>query len=62
MGRAMADDKTKVGKPDRDRINPNEDYEVSDWSKKYGVSPDRIRDAVKKVGLIAKDVEKELNK
>jgi len=32
----MADDKTKTGKADRDRINVNEDYELRDWSKKFG--------------------------
>ena len=34
----MADDKTKTRKPDRDRINVNEDYELRDWSKKFGVT------------------------
>jgi hypothetical protein len=58
----MADDKTKVGKPDRDRINTSEDYEVRDWAAKYGVTPERIREVVKKVGPMAKDVEKELSK
>ena len=32
----MADDKTKAGKPDRDRINVNEPYELRDWGKKFG--------------------------
>jgi hypothetical protein len=29
----MADDKTKTGKPDRDRINVEEDYELREWSQ-----------------------------
>ncbi len=58
----MADDKTAVGKPDRDRINTSEDYEVRDWAAKYGVTADRIREVVKRVGPMAKDVEKELSK
>lgn len=33
----MSDDKKKVGKPDRDRINPDEDYELQDWAKHFGV-------------------------
>jgi hypothetical protein len=58
----MADDKTKAGKPDRDRINVNEDYELRDWSKKFGVSPDALKAAVQKVGPMAKDVAKSLGK
>ena len=53
----MSDDKKKIGKPDRDRINTSEDYEVQDWSKKFGVSTEELRDAVKKAGSNAKDVE-----
>jgi len=58
----MADDKTKTGKPDRDRIGLSEDYEVRDWAKKFSVSEERLRQAVKKVGPMAKDVAKELGK
>jgi hypothetical protein len=58
----MADDKTKAGKPDRDRINVTEDYELRDWSKKFGVSPDAIKAAVQRVGPMAKDVAKHLGK
>ena len=46
----MADDKTKPGGQDRSRININEDYEVRDWSKKFGVTEDQLKDAVKAVG------------
>jgi len=53
----MSDDKKNIGKPDRDRINTSEDYEVQDWSKKFGVSTEELRDAVKKAGSNAKDVE-----
>jgi len=56
----MADDKTKVGKPDRDRINVGEDYEVHDWSKKFGVSEQELRRAVEKVGPTVKDIGREL--
>ena len=44
----MSDDKSKTGKADRDRINLSEDYEVRDWSKKFGVSEDQLRKAVAK--------------
>jgi hypothetical protein len=39
----MADDKTKTGKPDRDRINVEEDYELREWAEKFGVTPERLR-------------------
>jgi hypothetical protein len=58
----MADDTSKTGKPDRDRINSSEDYEVRDWAKKFGVSEDALRAAVKKAGPMAKDVAKSLGK
>lgn len=58
----MSDDKTKVGKQDRSRINTSEDYEVADWSRKFGVSADVLKKAVKAVGPNAKDVEEHLKK
>lgn len=58
----MADDKTKAGAADRARINVNEDYELRDWSKKFGVTPEQLKAAVAKVGVMADDVEKELKK
>jgi hypothetical protein len=56
----MSDDKSKVGGQDRTRINVNEDYELRDWAKKFNVSPDRLKAAVKEVGTAARDVEKHL--
>jgi hypothetical protein len=56
----MADDKTKSGGQDRTRISLGEDYEVRDWSKKFGVTPDELRAAVKAVGNGAKKVEEYL--
>lgn len=38
----MPDSKKNVGKPDRDRINLSEDYEVRDWSEKFGVTPEQL--------------------
>jgi hypothetical protein len=58
----MADDKTKAGAADRARINVNEDYELRDWSKKFGVTPEQLKAAVAKVGVMADDVEQELKK
>ena len=56
----MSDDKSQTGAHDRKRISLSEDYEVRDWSQKFGVSEDRLREAVGKVGNMADDVEREL--
>jgi hypothetical protein len=56
----MADSKTNIGKPDRDRISLSEDYEIRDWSKKFGVTAEELKKAVKQVGSNAKDVEEYL--
>ena len=45
-GFSMSDDKNQSGGQDRLRINLSEDYEVRDWSQKYGVSEDQLRAAV----------------
>lgn len=56
----MADDKTQAGGQDRKRIDINEDYELQDWSKKFGVSTEQLKEAVKAVGPMAADVEARL--
>ncbi len=53
----MSDNKKNIGKPDRDRISLSEDYEVQHWSKKFGVSSEELKKAVKQVGSNATDVE-----
>ena len=58
----MSDDKRKPGRPDRDRINVNEDYELRDWSKKLGVNKEELAAAVKRVGPMIRDVEVELKR
>ncbi len=56
----MSDDKSKAGGTDRARISTSEDYELRDWSKKFGVTPDELKAAVRAVGPMAADVEKYL--
>lgn len=56
----MADDKTKSGGQDRARISLSEDYEVRDWAKKFGVTPEALKEAVDKVGNDAKSVQEHL--
>ena len=58
----MSDDTKKSGGQDRKRINVHEDYELRDWSKKFGVTPEQLKAAVTKVGTMADDVEKELKR
>jgi hypothetical protein len=53
-------DKTRP--QDAKRINVDEDYELRYWSEKYGVSADELRAAVRKVGVMVADVERELGK
>lgn len=56
----MADDRTKRGKPDRDRINVHEDYEFRYWKKALDVSGQQLSAAVKKVGPMVKNVKQYL--
>lgn len=56
----MADDKTRTHGADRGRINVNEDYELRDWSKKFGVTPEQLKEAVRAAGDRADAVEKHL--
>jgi hypothetical protein len=58
----MSDSKQQTGGQDRERINVNQDYELRDWSKKYGVTPDELKKAVAKVGDRARDVEAHLKR
>lgn len=56
----MSDDKSKSGGQDRERISTSEDYEVRDWAKKFGVSSEELKAAVKAVGNEAAAVEAHL--
>jgi hypothetical protein len=58
----MTDDKTKRGPPDTQRINVNEQYEVSYWTKALGVSEQKLRDAVRAVGVSVAAVRRHLGK
>ena len=53
----MSDDKTSRGGQDRKRINVNQDFELADWSRKFGVSQDELKEAVKAAGDRADKVE-----
>ncbi|WP_280154856.1 DUF3606 domain-containing protein [Piscinibacter sp. XHJ-5] len=53
----MPDNLKNRGGSDRTRIDVNEDYELRDWSKKFGVSPEQVKEAVQAVGDQADRVE-----
>jgi hypothetical protein len=57
----MSDDRSKTV-ADRKRINIHEDHELRSWSKKFGVSPNELKRAMSKVGVMADDVARELRK
>jgi hypothetical protein len=48
------------GEPDRSKINMSEPYEVKYWSHQLGVTPEKLQQAVDKVGNSAAAVRKEL--
>lgn len=54
----MADDLSKRGSADRQRINVNEEHELRRWSEKFEVSPERLREVVQQAGPMADDVER----
>ena len=56
----MADDLKQTGKADDQRINVNQDHELTYWSEQLGVSRDQLREAVAKVGPLRTAVEQHL--
>ena len=57
----MADDTTKTAQ-DRKLISLKEDYEVRDWCRSLGCTPEQLRTAVKAVGNSADAVRQYLDK
>ena len=53
----MADNKKKRGGADRGLIALSEPYEVAYWSKKFKITPAKLKAAVKRAGHSAKNVE-----
>jgi hypothetical protein len=53
----MVDDKKKRGGADRGLIALSEPYEVAYWSKKFKITPAKLKAAVGKAGRSAKNVE-----
>jgi len=59
---AMADAKTIRAPQEGELISLTEYYEVEYWTRKFGVSKERLAEAVHRVGHSAKAVEAELSK
>jgi Protein of unknown function (DUF3606) len=59
---AAKDNRSKRRPQDAARINVNQSWEVDYWCDKLGTTPARLRQAVKKVGVMAKDVRRHLAK
>jgi hypothetical protein len=58
----MSDDKTKQDGRDDNKIDSHDASEVEYAAKKFGVTPQQIRDAVAKVGNSRAAVQKYLGK
>jgi len=58
----MPDDLSQRGPNDKSRISLTEPYEVQYWADKFGVSKERLSEAVRKVGHSAEDVSRELKR
>jgi hypothetical protein len=57
----MSDNLNNRGPQDRNRINVNESWEVTYWTKELGVSKEELEKAVKKAGTAVSAVRQELN-
>ena len=53
----MADDKSKRGGRDRDRVSAEEDYEVRHFANKVGLTVQQVRDLIKQHGNDRKTLE-----
>jgi uncharacterized protein DUF3606 len=58
----MPDDKEKRDYRDRDRINVHQEHELRYWTKELGVTPEKLKETVVKVGVMTSDVRRELGK
>ena len=58
----MAKNKKIIEKPNKERVNLSEDYEVQYWSTKFTTTKEKLKKAIKEVGDNAKDVEEYFKK
>jgi hypothetical protein len=55
----MPDDKTKVGKPDRNRLSADQDYEVQQFADKHGITRQQVKDLIARHGDNRQKLEQE---
>lgn len=58
----MNDGRQSNARPNPQRIDVAREQECRYWSEKLGVSPERLRRAVKEVGPLVEDVKRHLGK
>jgi hypothetical protein len=58
----MTDDTMKKRPQDPTKINIQQQHELQYWADKFGVTPERIRQAVQRVGTSPNDVEREVKR
>jgi Protein of unknown function (DUF3606) len=58
----MADNLKNRGAQDRARVNVNKEHEVRYWTEKWGVTKEQLAEAVRKAGVSADAVARELGK
>lgn len=58
----MSDDLSKKRPQDATKVNVHESWELEYWSKKFGVTKEQLKNAVKAVGVSAEAVKKHLGK
>lgn len=58
----MTDDTLRRSRPDSERINTREQYEINYWTRALGVSSEELLSAVKAVGDSEKEVRQYLGR
>ena len=58
----MCDDLSKRRPQDATKVNVNESWELGYWSKEFGVTKERLKEAVKAVGTSVAAVKRYLGK
>jgi hypothetical protein len=58
----VADNLDRREPEDKFKINVHEEWELEYWARKFGVTKEKIKDAVKQVSVQTKDVAKHLGK
>jgi uncharacterized protein DUF3606 len=56
----MPDNPKKTGFQDRIRISLEQEHELDYWTKKFGCSRARLREVVKEVGPMVKNIQRAL--